>query len=94
MRKTTLFYLFPALFILAVGCGGNQAACEDYVDSVNELECVSQELSADEKCPEDLDDDECDMEDYYSCLADETTCSDGELQSPAAGKCTLECEQE
>ena len=33
-----------------------------------------------------------DMEDYYSCLADKTTCSEGKLQSPAAGECTLDCE--
>jgi hypothetical protein len=92
MRRTVLFCLFSALFLLAVGCGGNQAACEDYVDSVNELECGSQELSTEEECPTELDDDECDMEDYYSCLADETTCSNGELQSPAAGVCTLDCE--
>jgi hypothetical protein len=92
MRKTALFYLFSTLFLMAVGCGGNQAACEDYVDSVNELECVTQELNAEEECPAELDDDDCDIEDYYSCLADKTTCSGGELQSPAAGECTLDCE--
>jgi hypothetical protein len=37
-------------------------------------------------------DDECDMEDYYSCLADKTTCSNGKLQSAAAGECVLDCD--
>jgi hypothetical protein len=92
MKRTTLFYLLSALFLLATGCGGNQAACEDYVDSVNELECVNQKLDAEDECPDELDDDECDMEDYYGCLADNTTCLDGQLQSPAAGECTLDCE--
>jgi hypothetical protein len=92
MRRTALFCLFSALFLLTIGCGGNQAACEDYVDSVNELECVTQELSAEEECPDALDDDECDMEEYYSCLTDETTCSGDQLQPPAEGKCALDCE--
>jgi len=92
MRQTILLYIFSTLVLSIVGCGGNQAACEDYVDSVNQLECITQELSTEEKCPDDLDDDECDMEEYYSCLAEKTTCADDALQSPAAGECTLDCE--
>ncbi|MBN1654614.1 MAG: hypothetical protein JXA30_12660 [Deltaproteobacteria bacterium] len=94
MKKAGLISIILALFALAAGCGGNQAACEDYVESYNDLECVSQKLSVEETCPDALDDDDCDMEDYYACLTEETTCSNGRLSEPAAGKCKLACDEE
>ena len=93
MSKISYIFIISALVSLAIGCGGNQAACEDYVDSYNELECVSQKLSIEEECPDELDDNECDMEDYYACLTDEATCSDGKLINNTA-KCSKDCEEE
>jgi hypothetical protein len=94
MKRTIVFYALSALFTLAVGCGSNQAACEDYVDSYNKLECVGQKLDTDEKCPDQLDDDECDMESYYKCLSKKTTCADGGLTEPSDKQCSLDCDDD
>lgn len=89
MRKAGLFCVTSVLFVMAAGCGGNQAACEDYVDRYNDLECAAQQLSAEQTCPASLDEDDCDMEDYYACLADGTVCEDGQVSEP---ECSLDCE--
>ncbi len=94
MRKSVSLSIVAGLCAILVGCGGNQAACEDYVDDYNELSCVSNELNKADECPESLDDDECDLDDYYACLSEETTCSQGSLVKPKSGACKKDCDEE
>lgn len=65
-------------------CGGggggsdNRAACMAYVNTVNDLPCISSttELDAASLCPESLNNSTCDVSAYYECLADAYQCMD------------------
>ena len=80
MRASLLVALVG--FVLAVAaCGtGTKDACEDYIDSYNDLECVTEALERSTFCTDDLDD-ACDLTAYYECLATAHSCTDGVLET-------------
>ena len=59
---------------ISVGCGGpdNAAACQEYVDKVNTLDCYkSVKFTTDCSAYDNTD---CDISDYFNCLTDNTKC--------------------
>lgn len=76
------------LVVGVLGCGGfgdlfgpkfdNAAACRQYVDTWNHLDCLPESgRLGDDVCPEWLDRTGCDLTEYYSCLTQSVVCRDG-----------------
>lgn len=79
------------------GGGGfdNRGACMAYVNTVNDLPCVSTatELNAAALCPESLNNTTCDVSGYYDCLSEAYQCMNvggtSVLDASRATSCTM-----
>jgi hypothetical protein len=66
------------------GGAGNVAACEAYVDSID---CGDVDLGSMVTCA-DYEAVTCDVSEYFNCLADNTVCTDGQLDLSGWANCT------
>ena len=73
--------------LFAAGCGGtdNVATCQAYVDKINTLDCLGGVKFTFDCSVYDQTD--CDISDYFTCLTNDTKCTDGALDQSTAGEC-------
>ena len=79
MMKASTFSPLPlALALFACSSADNQAACEAWINTYNDLPCVDGALgmTAAAACPESLNDLDCDASEYYDCLMTNVRCMD------------------
>jgi hypothetical protein len=82
--------------VVCIGCGAetksagaaNRAACEDYNDQLESLDCDASGATQD--C-EVYDQTSCDISDYFDCLAEKTECTEVAGQKTIDQTKALEC---
>lgn len=87
------FGAMGVLLASSLGCTGllsspeardNARACQDWVDHMNHLECVSLTYDADEVC-QGADASPADMASYFDCARAHARCEEGELVADVSG---------
>ena len=87
--KSLITLICLALTVTLFGCGsGNSSACNAYVDHYNTLECLPDgaQIDIDQQCGL-LDQAPCDVASYFTCLTENTTCTDGNLDISGQLQC-------
>ena len=83
------FGLVGILGALGLGCGSsidNYGACQDYVKTVNDLECIGGASLPESTCDGYKNSTTCDVSEYFDCVSSHYVCKDGALDTTELAK--------
>ena len=80
--KLEAIAVLAGVALMTLACGGmgggnydNVGACKNYVQAMNDLECLDMKMNAGDMCSDMLDLSPCDLATYYNCMAESAKCN-------------------